>query len=140
MTKIRLAYFSRNQVAIQGTFRTVEGGWQAASPRQIVAGRRMAKAKQNPSHMKTPPNSGGVTVLDERIAQPVYFPASANAPRIRAQERMPLWKLLRSYFSFGEWMLSSSRPKPTSRESSPSVFLKSATIGIEAPEPIRTAC
>ena len=36
-------------------------------------------------------------------------------------------------------MLSSSRPKPTSTVSSPRVFLKSATIGIEAPEPINTA-
>ena len=35
---------------------------------------------------------------------PSYAPyfASANAPKIRAQDRMPLWKLLRSYFSFGE--------------------------------------
>src|SRR5712664_969868 len=63
---------------------------------------------------------------------------SASAARIRAHERMPLWKLCRSYFSFGEWMLSSSRPKPTSTVSRPSVRLKSATIGIEAPEPIRT--
>ena len=27
---------------------------------------------------------------------------------MRAQERVPLWKLFRSYFSFGEWMRSSS--------------------------------
>ena len=47
-----------------------------------------------------------------------------------------MWKLLRSYFSFGEWMLSSSRPNPISTVSRPSVRLKSATIGIDAPEPI----
>ena len=35
------------------------------------------------------------------ILRHLYF-ASASAPKIRAQERMPLWKLLRSYFSFGE--------------------------------------
>ena len=34
-------------------------------------------------------------------------------------------------------MLSSSRPNPTNTVSRPSVRLKSATIGIEAPEPIR---
>src|SRR6266576_1779504 len=36
-------------------------------------------------------------------------------------------------------MLSSSRPKPTSTVSRPRVRLKSATIGIEAPEPIKSA-
>src|SRR6478736_5031702 len=65
------------------------------------------------------------------------FGISASAQRIRAQERIPLGKLLRSYFSFGEWMLSSSSPKPTSTVSRPSLFLKSATIGIEAPDPNR---
>ena len=58
---------------------------------------------------------------------------------MRAQERAPLWKLNMSYFSFGEWMLSSSRPKPISTVSRPSVRLKSATIGIYAPEPISSA-
>src|ERR1043166_561321 len=77
---------------------------------------------------------------DERglLNRRFYRGNTASSARIRAQERMPLWKLLRSYFSFGEWMLSSSRPKPTSSESRPSVFLKSATTGIEAPEPYRT--
>ena len=37
----------------------------------------------------------------------------ANAARIRAQLRMPLWKHLRSYFSFGECTRSSSSAKPT---------------------------
>src|SRR6202008_3948429 len=73
---------------------------------------------------------------EDRVFAP-YF-TSASAARMRAQERMPFWKLLRSYFSFGEWMLSSSSPKPTRSESRPSVRLKSATIGIEAPDPIST--
>ena len=61
--------------------------------------------------------------------------AQPRRARMRAHERMPLWKLFRSYFSFGEWMLSSSRPKPTITVSRPRVRLKSATIGIDAPEP-----
>src|ERR1017187_7805862 len=69
----------------------------------------------------------------------LYRGASASASRIRAHERMPLWKLFRSYFSFGEWMLSSSRPKPTSTVSRPRVRLKSATTGIDAPEPTSSA-
>ena len=62
-----------------------------------------------------------------------------SAARMRAQLRMPLWNEVRSYFSFGEWMRSSSRPKPISSVSMPSRRLKSPTIGIEAPEPISTA-
>ena len=50
---------------------------------------------------------------------------------------MPPWKLDSSYFSFGEWMRSSSRPKPTISESIPSSRLKSPTTGIEPPPPTR---
>ena len=57
---------------------------------------------------------------------------------MRAQRASPLWKLVRSYFSFGECTRSSSSPKPTSRVSRPSVRLKSPTIGIEPPEPMVT--
>ena len=38
--------------------------------------------------------------LESDLAETLRYPASAA--RIRAQERMPLWKLLSSYFSFGE--------------------------------------
>src|SRR5215475_543940 len=63
----------------------------------------------------------------------------ASAERMRTQLRMPLWNEVRSYFSLGEWMRSSSRPKPISRVSMPSMRLTSATIGIEAPDPMRAA-
>ena len=58
---------------------------------------------------------------------------------MRAQLRMPLWKQLRSNFSLGECTRSSSSAKPTSSESMPSTFLKSATMGIEPPAPTATA-
>lgn len=58
---------------------------------------------------------------------------------MRIHERMPLWNDCSSYFSFGEWMRSSVSPKPTSRESMPSIFWKSPTIGIEPPMPMTTA-
>ena len=61
------------------------------------------------------------------------------AAKMRAQERAPLWNDVRSYFSLGEWMRSSSSPKPISSVSMPSNRLKSAQIGIEAPEPISKA-
>src|SRR5690606_6035801 len=62
------------------------------------------------------------------------LPAHAvSAARMRAHDRCPLWKEVRSYFSLGEWMRSSSRPKPTSSVSMPSRRLKSPTIGIEPP-------
>src|SRR5437016_11483332 len=62
----------------------------------------------------------------------------ASAARMRAQLRVPLWKLVRSYFSFGEWTRSSSSAKPTRSVSILSTRLKSATIGIEPPSPIIT--
>jgi Fe-Mn family superoxide dismutase len=65
-----------------------------------------------------------------------YF---AKAERMRAQLRAPLRKDSRSYFSFGEWMRSSSSPKPTRSESMPRSCLKEPTIGIEPPEPFSTA-
>ena len=52
---------------------------------------------------------------------------------------MPLWKHVRSNFSFGECTRSSSSAKPTRSESMPSTLLKSATIGIEPPAPTVTA-
>src|SRR5262249_55487751 len=64
---------------------------------------------------------------------------SASAARMRAQLRMPWWNEARSYFSFGEWMRSSSRPKPISNVSMPSLRLKSATIGTDAPDPMSAA-
>ena len=45
-------------------------------------------------------------------------------------------KLETSYFSFGEWMRSSSRPKPIISESMPRIRLKSPTTGIDPPAPI----
>src|SRR5882757_4041613 len=63
----------------------------------------------------------------------------ASAARIRAQLRVPLWKLVRSYFSFGECTRSSSSAKPTMIVSMPSSRLKSATMGIEPPSPTVTA-
>ena len=52
---------------------------------------------------------------------------------------MPLWKLLSSYFSFGLWMRSSARPKPTITTSTPSLFLISVVTGIEPPPPMKAA-
>src|SRR5438552_1561357 len=63
----------------------------------------------------------------------------ASAVSILAQLRVPLWKLVRSYFSFGECTRSSSSAKPTMIVSMPSTRLKSATIGIEPPSPTVTA-
>src|SRR5271165_1879718 len=56
---------------------------------------------------------------------------------MRAQARAPLWNDSRSYFSLGEWMLSSSSANPTSRLSMPSSRLKEPTIGMDAPQPTR---
>ena len=42
-------------------------------------------------------------------------PASAKAERMRVQLRAPFSKLWRLYFSLGEWMRSSSTPKPIKR-------------------------
>ena len=47
-------------------------------------------------------------------------------------------KQSRSNFSFGEWILSSLSPKPTSRESMFRMSLKSATTGIVAPSAMTT--
>src|SRR5271165_1977780 len=64
---------------------------------------------------------------------------AASAARMRAQERAPLWKDVRSYFSFGEWILSSSRAKPTRRLSMRNSRLNAPTMGIEPPEPTSAA-
>src|SRR5208337_1947769 len=64
---------------------------------------------------------------------------AASAARMRAQERAPLWNDVRSYFSLGEWILSSSRAKPTSRLSICSSRLNAPTIGIEPPDPTSAA-
>src|SRR5205823_8368099 len=63
----------------------------------------------------------------------------ASAARILAQLRVPLWKLVRSYFSFGECTRSSSSANPTMIVSMPRTRLKSPTIGIEPPSPTVTA-
>src|SRR6185503_20004203 len=68
-----------------------------------------------------------------------YETQPANAARIRAQLRVPLWKDVRSYFSFGEWTRASLSAKPTMIVSIPSTRLKSPTIGIEPPAPTVTA-
>ena len=60
---------------------------------------------------------------------------AVSASSTRAQERIPLWKLRRSYFSLGEWMRLSSRAKPISIESIPSSSLKCPAMGIEPPPP-----
>ena len=49
--------------------------------------------------------------------------ARDRASRMRTQERIPLWKLRRSYFSFGLWMRSSSSAKPARITSMPSADL-----------------
>jgi hypothetical protein len=59
----------------------------------------------------------------------------ASRSRMRAQLRMPLWKLSRSYFSLGEWIWSSSLPKPISIASVSRIDLKWPAIGIEPPQP-----
>ena len=46
---------------------------------------------------------------------------------MRAQDRAPLAKLFTSYFSFGEWMRSSSRAKPISIDMFMSEVVPSAT-------------
>jgi hypothetical protein len=63
------------------------------------------KARHRPLHIlnETPSNSGRRFCVGVRLQPaPPQRGASASAARMRAQERMPLWKLLRSYFSFGE--------------------------------------
>src|SRR5690606_32834352 len=69
-----------------------------------------------------------------RLAQ-----APAKAARMRIHERMPRWKLVRLYFSLGEWMRSSACAKPMSSVSSPSRRLKSPATGIEPPEAVIAA-
>src|SRR5215470_10131653 len=64
---------------------------------------------------------------------------AASRSRMRAQLRAPLRNEDRLYFSLGEWMRSSSRPKPTNRLSMPSSALNAVTIGIEPPMPISAA-
>ena len=67
----------------------------------------------------------------------IYVRATLRAlpapARIRTQLRAPFSKLRMLYFSFGEWMRSSSRPKPISRLSMPSASRNDETIGIDAP-------
>ena len=53
---------------------------------------------------------------------------------MRTHARAPCLKLLRLYFSFGEWMRSSSRPKPIRSESSPSMLWNWPTTGIDPPK------
>src|SRR5690606_23264754 len=65
---------------------------------------------------------------------------AVSAARMRAQLLCPLWKEDSSYFSFGEWMRSSSSAKPTRSDSMPSSFWKSPTIGIEPPMAMVSAC
>ena len=72
------------------------------------------------------------TVRSHRLSRP-------RRPALRAQERMPLWKLWRSYFSFGLWMRSSARPKPAITTSMPSLSLISVVTGIEPPPPTKAA-
>src|ERR1700727_1458505 len=61
------------------------------------------------------------------------------AAKMRAQERAPLWNDVRSYFSLGEWMRSSSSANQTSRLSRLSSRLNEPTIGIEPPLPTSAA-
>ena len=46
-----------------------------------------------------------------------------------------MWKLVSSYFSFGEWILSDSSEKPIISESIFNWSLKAPTIGIDPPQP-----
>src|SRR3954453_11172950 len=50
----------------------------------------------------------------------VVHPPAIRA-RMAAWERMPFWKHFSSNFSFGEWIRSSSSPKPTRIESKPRI-------------------
>ena len=49
---------------------------------------------------------------------------SLQAVQNARPDRMPLWKHSTSYFSLGEWIWSSSLPKPISMASMPSTVLK----------------
>jgi hypothetical protein len=49
---------------------------------------------------------------------------------------MPLWKLFKSYFSLGEWILSSVSAKPTSTVSMPRIERIDVTTGMPPPQPI----
>src|SRR5680860_142598 len=55
-----------------------------------------------------------------------------SSPRMRAQLRAPFSKLVRLYFSFGEWMRSSSSAKPIRSASMPSRVRNDSTIGMDA--------
>src|SRR6516225_10874971 len=64
--------------------------------------------------------------------------ASASAPQMRAQLRAPFLQLSRLYFSFGAWIRSSSKAKPTSSACMPSLERNDSTIGMEPPQPTTT--
>jgi len=82
---------------------------------------------------------GRIVPRNMRLCLSRHGPPTTSARRFResarnrAQERMPLVKALQVVLSFGDGCLSSSSPKPTSTVSSPSVRLKSATIGSRRP-------
>src|ERR1700722_16755465 len=71
---------------------------------------------------------------------PLFTPRRrpGHAP-MAAKMRAQLWNDVRSYFSLGEWMRSSSSAKPTRRLSRLSSRLKEPTIGIDPPLPTSAA-
>ena len=92
-----------------------------------------ATQRPHPRQNRRPILSSGGGAL-QGLPNPCH--ACDSASRIRAQDRTPLWKLVRSYFSFGLWMRSSPSAKPTRITSSPSLSLNSVLTGIDPPAPI----
>src|SRR5450432_91759 len=115
--------------ARDGVFRALQKIDFAADEAPIARFRRLAALDE-----KQP-----AVARDCRAAADADRAHAAIAASNRAQERAPLWKDERSYFSLGEWIESSSRPKPTISASIFNSRLKTPTIGIEPPEPASTA-
>src|SRR5262249_19505919 len=112
--------------------KALEGG---ASPPRLQTGRDLTGHRSRDRDQR----QSGRARREPATHVPSRVSHSASAARIRAQLRVPLWKLVRSYFSFGACTRSSSSAKPTMIVSMPSTRLKSPTIGIEPPSPIASA-
>ena len=83
-------------------------------------------AKQTENNARTCTPLWAATARPRRKAAPARAPEPpVSAASTRTQLRVPLWKQARSYFSFGEWIASSSSPKPIKSESMPSTSRKS---------------
>jgi hypothetical protein len=95
------------------------GGGDGEAPREARADAGperagLREAAQKPERRTRAARRAG-DLLPPDTRAPVLKPADhVSAARMRAQERMPLWKLSTSYFSLGLWIWSSSLPKPIS--------------------------